>query len=61
MPKPFLLEISPRDADAPGFHDLRVNLERLARTLAGAPCLKALCGELGMTRQEALRQHTPGA
>ena len=51
----------PRDADAPGFLDLRLDLDRLARRLRGEPCIDRLIRKTGLTRAEVQRAHTPGA
>ena len=56
-----LLDVRPRDADAPGFYDLHLDADRLVRALRGEPCLDRLCRKTGMTRSEALRTFTPGA
>ena len=57
----FLLDVRPRDADAPGYYDLRLDADRLVRAFRGEPCLDRLCRKTGMTRGEALRTFTPGA
>ena len=57
----FLLNVRPRDADAPGYHDLHLDIDRLMREFRGEPCLDRLCHKTGMTRSEALRTFTPGA
>ena len=56
-----LVDVRPRDADAPGFLDLRLDLDRLARRLRGEPCIDRLIRKTGLTRAEVLRAHTPGA
>ena len=57
----FLLDVRPRDADAPGCHDLHLDTDRLVRVFRGELCLDRLCHKTGMTRGEALRTFTPGA
>ena len=57
----FLLDVRPRDADAPGYHDLRLDIDRLMREFRGDPCLDRLCRKTGMTRGEVLKTFTPGA
>ena len=57
----FLLGVRPRNADAPGYHDLHLDADRLVRAFHGEPCLDRLCRKTGMTRGEALRTFTPGA
>jgi hypothetical protein len=62
MPKSRLvLSAEPRDADAPGYHDLRLDLGRLERRLRGEPCVDRLCRKMAMTRAEVLGTFTPGA
>ena len=56
----FLLDVRPRDADAPGYHDLHLDADRLVRGLRGEPCLDRLCRKTGTTRSEALKAFTPG-
>ena len=56
----FLLGVRPRDADAPGYYDLRLDADRLARAFRGEPCLDRLCRKTGMTRGETLKTFTPG-
>ena len=57
----FLLDLRPRDADAPGLYDLGLDAGRLVRAFRGEPCLDRLCRKTGMTRSEALKTFTPGA
>ena len=57
----FLLDVRPRDADAPGYHDLTLDTDRLMREFRGEPCLDRLCRKTGMTHGEALKTFTPGA
>ena len=57
----FLLDVRPRDADAPGYYDLNPDIDRLMRELRGAPCLDRLCGKMDTTRVEVLKTFTPGA
>ncbi len=57
----FLLDVRPRDADAPGYHDLNLDADRLMREFRGEPCLDRLCRKTGMTRGEVLKTFTPGA
>ena len=57
----FLFDVRPRDADAPGYHDLTLDTDRLVREFRGEPCLDRLCRKTGMTRGEALKTFTPGA
>ena len=57
----FLLDVRPRDADAPGCHDLHLDIDRLMREFHGEQCLDRLCRKTGMTRGEALKTFTPGA
>ena len=57
----FLLDVRPRDADAPGYHDLHLDIDRLMREFHDEPCLDRLCRKTGMTRGEALKTFTPGA
>jgi hypothetical protein len=57
----FLLDVRPRDADAPGHHDLHLDIDQLMRELRGEPCLDRLCRKMGMTRGEVLKTFTPGA
>ncbi len=57
----FLLDVRPRDADAPGFHDLHLDADQLMRAFRSEPCLDRLCRKTGMTRSEVLKAFTPGA
>lgn len=57
----FVLDVRPRDADAPGYYDLHLDIDRLLRKLRGDPCLDRLCRKMVMTRGEVLRTFTPGA
>jgi len=57
----FLLDVRPRDAEAPGYHDLNLDADQLVRAFRGEPCLDRLCRKTGMTRGEALKTFTPGA
>ena len=57
----FLLDVRPRDADAPDYYDLHLDIDRLMRELRGAQCLNRLCRKMGMTRIEVLKTFTPGA
>lgn len=57
----FLPDVRPRNADAPGHHDLHLDADRLMRAFCGEPCLDRLCRKTGMTRGEALKTFTPGA
>ena len=57
----FLLDVRPRDADAPGCYDLHLDIDRLMREFRGEPCLDRLCRKTGMTRGEVLKTFTPGA
>ena len=57
----FLLDVRPRDADAPGFYDLRLDADQLMREFRGEPCLDRLCRKVGMTRGEVLKTFTPAA
>ena len=57
----FLLDVRPRDADAPGYHDLHLDADRLLREFRGEPCLDRLCRKMGATRGEVLKTFTPGA
>lgn len=57
----FVLDVRPRDADAPGHYDLHLGADRLMRAFRNEPCLDRLCRKTGMTRGEALRTFTPGA
>ena len=57
----FLLDVRPRDADAPGYHDLNLDADRLMRAFRGEPCLDRLCRKTGMTHSEVLKTFTPGA
>ena len=57
----FVLDIRPRDADAPDYHDLQLDIDRLLRELRGDPCLDRLCRKMAMTRGEVLKTFTPGA
>ena len=57
----FLLDVRPRDAEAPGYHDLSLDTDRLMREFRGEPCLDRLCRKMGMTRNEVLKTSTPGA
>lgn len=57
----FLLDVRPRDADAPGYRDLHLDIDRLMREFYGEQCLDRLCRKTGMTRGEALKTFTPGA
>ena len=57
----FLLDVRPHDADAPGYHDLTLDADRLMREFRGEPCLDRLYRKTGMTRGEVLRTFTPGA
>ena len=61
MTTPFIVSIEPRDADAPGYYDLRLNIDRLIRHLRGEPCVDRLCRKMDMTRSEVLGHFTPGA
>ena len=56
----FLLDVRPHDADAPGYHALTLDADRLMREFRGEPCLDRLCRKTGMTRGEALKTFTPG-
>ena len=57
----FVLDVGPRDADAPGYHDLHLDIDRLLRELRGDPCLDRLCRKMAMTCGEVLKTFTPGA
>lgn len=57
----FLLDVQPREADSPGYYDLRLDIDRLLRTVRGEPCLDQLCSKMQMTRGEVLKTLTPGA
>ena len=57
----FVLDVRPRDADAPDYHDLQLDIDRLMREFRGEACLDRLCRKTGMTRSEVLRAFTPGA
>ena len=61
MPRRFILTVEPRDADAPGYYDLRLDIDRLSRRFRGDPCVDRLCRKMDMTRSEVLRHFTPGA
>ena len=61
MPKSQLvLGMEPRDADAPGYYDLRLDVGKLERRLRGEPCIDRLCRKMAMTRTEMLNTFTPG-
>lgn len=57
----FLLGVRPRDADAPGYYDLHLDVDRLMRTFRGEPCLDRLCRKMQMTRGQVLKTLAPGA
>ncbi len=57
----FLLDVRPRDADAPGYYDLHLDADRLMREFRGEPCLDRLSRKMEMTRGELLKTFTPGA
>ena len=57
----FLLDVRPRDADAPGCYDLHLDVDRLMCEFRGEPCLDRLCRKTGMTRGGVLKTFTPGA
>ena len=57
----FIVNVQPRDADAPGYYDLRLNIKNLVRQLRNEPCVDRLCRKMDMSRSEVLRQFTPGA
>jgi len=57
----FLLDVRPRDADAPGYYDLNLDVDRLMREFRGEQCLDRLCRKMEMTRDEVLKTFTPGA
>ncbi len=57
----FLLDVHPREADSPGYYDLRLDIGRLLRIVRGDPCLDQLCTKMQMTRGEVLKTFTPGA
>ena len=61
MPRRFILSVEPRDADAPGYYDLRLDIDRLSRQFRGDPCVDRLCRKMDMTRSEVLSHFTPGA
>ncbi len=61
MPRCFILSVEPRDADAPGYYDLRLAIDRLSRQFRSDPCVDRLCRKMDMTRSEVLRHFTPGA
>ena len=61
MARRFVLSVEPRDADAPGYYDLRLDIDRLIRQFRGEPCVDRLCRKMDMTRIEVLRYFTPGA
>ncbi len=62
MPKSQLvLSTQPRDADAPGYYDLRLDAGKLERRLCGEPCINRLCRKMALTRAEVLSTFTPGA
>lgn len=56
-----VLGVHPRDADAPGYYDLRLDAGKLARKFGGEPCVGCLCRKMEMTRGEVLAAFTPGA
>lgn len=57
----FVLNVQPREADAPGYYDLRLDAGKLARKLGDEPCVVRLCRKMVMTRGEVLTAFTPGA
>lgn len=57
----FLLDVQPRDADAPGYYDLQLDIDRLMRAFRGEPCLDRLCRKMQTTHNEVLKTFTPGA
>ncbi len=61
MARRFILSIEPRDADTPGYYDLRLDINKLMRQFRNEPRIDRLCRKMGMNRSEVLRQFTPGA
>ena len=61
MARRFILRVNLRDADAPGFFDLRLDVAKLGRKLRGEPCVDRLCRKMDMSRSEVLHHFTPGA
>ena len=57
----FLLDTTPRDADVPGFYDLRLDGTKMAAALAGEPTVYRLRRKMGLTTAEVIREFTPGA
>ncbi len=57
----FVLDVRPRDADAPDYYDVQLDIDRLMREFRSEPCLDRLCRKVGMTRGKVLRAFTPGA
>ena len=53
--------ISPRDADAPGYYDLDLDIAKVLRRLAGDPHLARLRVKHRATGAAILRMLTPGA
>ncbi len=62
MPKnQLVLSTQTRDADVPGYYDLRLDIGKLERRLRGDPCIDRLCCKMATTRAEVLNTFTPGA
>lgn len=53
--------VEPRDADAPGYFDLRLDLPKLQRALAGSAVLARLVAKHRGPVAEVIRTHKPGA
>ncbi len=60
MANRFILSVDPRDADTPGYYDLRLDIDKLVRQFRNEPCIDRLCRKMNMCRSEVLRHFTPG-